>query len=107
MSKNGMTAAAMDWPPEVKAFAAEAGVAEYLPRVLEMTQRVFPTAQRLDVALVEDAEVENDWRIVFEVAVPMTWQEVVAAEDRWCRELFQCCPSRHAVHFNLITRRVK
>jgi hypothetical protein len=111
MSNSTSTTVGREWPPEwpaeVAAFAAEVGVTESLPRVLEMTRRVFPTARRLEVLLVEDAEVEDDWRIVFEVEGPLTWQEAARAQDRWCRELFQCCPAAHACYFILGMRPVK
>jgi len=101
MSINTTTAVKQEWPPEVAAFAAEVGVTEHLPQVLEMTRRVFPTARRLEVLLIEDAEMENDWRIVFEVEAPLTWQEAAQAQHQWCRELFQCRPSVPACVFIL------
>ena len=46
-------------PPEALAFAAEQGVAAYLPAVLQMTQRRFSDARRLAVWVEEDPEIPN------------------------------------------------
>ena len=59
---------AVELLPEVVEFATQQGVEEYLPKILEMTRRIF---SGVDVKVV----VENDWEIpderyiVFEVAV--------------------------------------
>lgn len=81
-----------DVPPEVRAFAAEQGVAEYLPAVVEMTQRIFAGARRVVVFTEGDPEIANDWHIVFEVEVPWDVPRSLAAERQWVRGLFESCP---------------
>src|SRR5437588_788642 len=79
-------------PPELLAFAAGQGVLAYLPAVLEMTRRIFPASPVRGV-VEEDAEVENDRHIVFEVEVGgREVAELVAAQSRWSSEIFQHCP---------------
>src|SRR5438105_2754725 len=80
--------------PEVRAFAAEAGVAEYLLPVLEMTQRVFPDARRLEVLVEEDPEIANDRHIVLEVDVPdRSPEQFVASLLPWDEEMIRIVPA--------------
>jgi hypothetical protein len=80
-------------PPEVQAFVEEAGVAPYLPAVLELLPRTFPTARRF-VALVEDdPEIANDRHIVFEVYVPQINEETRAARRRFNDGVRSVCPN--------------
>ncbi len=80
--------------PEVQAFAAEAGVADYLLPVLEMTQRIFPDARRLEVLVEEDPEIANDRHIVLEVDVPdRDPQQYVESRVPWEQEMFRICPA--------------
>jgi hypothetical protein len=89
-------------PPEVHAFAAEQGVAPYLPAVLEMTQRRFPNALRLAVLVEEDPEIANDRHIVIEVDVAeITAEQYVDTKWQWGRELFQLCPAPLVCVFRL------
>ena len=90
-------------PAEVSAFADEQGVAAYLPAVLERTRRVFPAARRLAVLVADDPEIPDDRHIVFEVDVPLTVPEALAAERRWSEELFQICPAPLVCVFRLST----
>ena len=87
-------------PADVIAFAAEQGVGEYLPAVLEMTRQVFSRAASISVLLEDDPEIA-DWRkIVFEIDIA-GWEDVdqlVAAQQQWTASLFQHCPATH-VHF--------
>jgi hypothetical protein len=55
-------------PPQVVAFATEQAVMAYLPKVLEMTQRIFP-GRPLAVRLVEDPKIANERHIVLELEV--------------------------------------
>ena len=65
-------------PPAVLAFAAEQGVTAYLPAMVEMTRRLFPTAA-LAVLVEDDPEIANDRHIVLEVDTNgMTTEEIVA-----------------------------
>ncbi len=87
--------------PEVLKFAAEQGVGDYLPAVLEMTQRIFPDAP-LSVFVEGDPEIANDYHIVLEVAVSSTdAEELFAGQQRWTAEIFQRCPSTHVPVFRL------
>jgi hypothetical protein len=87
--------------PEVWAFAEEKGAAAYLPAVLEMTRRVFPTAP-LKVFVEEDPEIADERSIVFEVIVPeLDGEQLLAAHDRWHSGLFQHCPPTHVCLFCL------
>jgi hypothetical protein len=80
-------------PPEVHTFAAESGVAPYLPAVLELTPRVFPTARRYAVVVTDDPEIANDRHIVFIVEVALDIPQAQAAEERWIEGLYACCPA--------------
>jgi hypothetical protein len=89
-------------PPEVQTFAAEQGVASYLPAVLEMTQRVFPDARRMAVLLENDPEIPDDWHIVIEVDVAnITAEQYLEAKLAWGRELFRICPAPLVCVFRL------
>jgi hypothetical protein len=86
---------------EVLAFAAEQGVAQYLPAVLELARRLFPTAPMI-VLKEGDPEIADDWHIVIEVdTTGMTVEEMVAAHDEWARGIFQYCPATHVCGFRL------
>jgi hypothetical protein len=89
-------------PPEVQRFAAEQGVADCLPSVVEMTQHVFPEARRLAVALEEDWEIAEDRHIVLEVRVGnLEVPQALEARYRWHRGLFACCPAPQVSVFRL------
>jgi hypothetical protein len=98
------TSVSLPLPPvsgEVSAFADKQGVAPYLPAVLEMTRRIFPTAP-ITVLLEDDPEIANDWHIVFEVETTgITAEQLIAARRQWIREIFQHCPSTHVCVFRL------
>ena len=75
-------------PPEVEAFAAEKGVGEYLPRVLEFVRRLFPHAP-LVVELYEDPEIHELKTIRIEVQVPFDTdfaKDIAPGYDGWSRE---------------------
>src|SRR5262245_3721575 len=101
MTTNQTTATELRWPPDVTAFATRHGVRDYLPQVWEMTQRVFPTAERLGFQMEEDAETPDDWRIVVHVEAPLSAPQLVADQQRWYDALLDLCPSAHAVWFCL------
>jgi hypothetical protein len=88
-------------PPEVHAFAAEAGVAPYLPAVLELLSRTFPTARRFAVLVEDDPEIANDRHIVFEVDVPLDGPQARAVKRQWNDGLFACCPAPLVCVFRL------
>src|SRR5260370_9410403 len=88
-------------PSEVLAFAAEQGVAAYLPTMLATTERLFPNARQLAVRLDEDPEIANDRHIVFAVAAPLNVSEARAAQRRWNDALFTYCPAPLVCVFRL------
>jgi hypothetical protein len=88
-------------PAEVQAFAAEQGVSAYLPAVVDMTQRVFPSAT-VELVVEDDPEIANDRHIVLitkaknltvEKAMEWTWQ--------WHSGLFANCPAPLVCVFRL------
>ncbi len=89
-------------PPDVLAFADEQGVRAYLPAVLEMTRRIFPTWP-IKVFLEEDAEIANDWHIILEAQVPedATAEKLFDLDQQWGAEIFEHCPSTHVCLFCL------
>ena len=81
-------------PQEVRAFAAEQGVAPYLTPVLKMAQRRFPDARRMALLVEEDPEIADDRHIVIEVDLAgVTPEEYVERDRQWGHELFQICPA--------------
>ncbi len=91
-----------DVSPDVQTFAEKEGVAPYLPAVLEMTRRIFPTWP-IKVFLEDDPEIANDWHIVLEVEVPdePDVDRLVEVHGQWSREIFEHCPSTHVCIFRL------
>ena len=89
-------------PPEVTAFAAEAGVTAYLPGVVQMTRRVFPDLP-LGVWLQESFFGEpGEGYIVFEVEVgDREAGGLLAASERWTATLHTELPPTAASHFHL------
>jgi hypothetical protein len=89
-------------PPEVLAFAAEQGAAAYLPAVVEMTRRIFPTAP-IAVFVEEDPEIADDRHIVLEVQVPQDTgvEELVTTHRQWVDDIFRHCPATHVCVFRL------
>jgi hypothetical protein len=89
-------------PPEILTFAEEEGVTAYLPAVLAMTRRIFPT-RPITVIVTEDPEIANDRHIVFEVE--MTGKEEVdelfTTREQWIAEIFEHCPSTRVCVFRL------
>lgn len=89
-------------PPDVLAFAEKLGVAEYLPAVLAMTRRIFPS-WHLKVFLEGDPEIADDWHIILEVQVPedVTAEMLFDLDQKWVGQLFEHCPSTHVCIFRL------
>jgi hypothetical protein len=88
-------------PPDVAAFAADHGIGAYLPALLEMTRRIFPTAP-MSLSINIDPEIP-DWRqIIIAVTIPH-WDtdEYLDWRDRWAKGFFAHCPSTHTHLFGL------
>ena len=88
-------------PADVAAFAAERGVADYLPAVQALARRLFPNGP-FEVRVEDDPEIPDLRAIVFGVDVNgLTVPELVAAQQQWSEELFKHCPSTHVHLFSL------
>jgi len=88
------TAAMWTWPPDVKAFAAQQGVSDYLEPMLEVTRRVFPNAQRTAVYLEDDWEIPDVRTIVFHVLeAGLSSDQYVEARHRYLEASFEICPA--------------
>ena len=101
MTTNQETMTRLRWPAEVEEFAAQRGLADYLPQMWQMTRQVFPQAQQLAFRLEEDVETPDDWRIIVHVEAPLTVPQLVEGQRQWYDGLFACCPATHAVWFCL------
>ena len=88
-------------PKEVSSFAASQGAGTTdVQTILEMTRRLFPTAQ-LSLCLKEDSDY-GDSHIVVEVdARGYDDMRIALAQTEWADELFQQCPSSHVCLFRL------
>lgn len=91
-------------PPEVRAYAAEMHVEEYLPAVLELTHRCFPLAE-LSVLLDEDPEVEDLRHIVVRAwGADMTVEQGLAALDGYFHGMRDLLPRPLAWVYRLSPR---
>jgi hypothetical protein len=81
------------FPEDVRAFAAERGVTEYLVPLYELAKRCFPGAE-MTVTQEYDCEIPDLGWIVYEVAVYGTWDDEprLAAHRRWIEELVRTVP---------------
>jgi hypothetical protein len=103
-----MEATTWQWSPEVLAFAREKGVADYLEPLREATQRLFPTALRLDVSVEADAENPEIRHIVFECWVKVAdVPDYLAARRRWSDVCFGIVPAPRMPEFIFHLSRVK
>jgi hypothetical protein len=88
--------------PEILAYAAEHGGAEYLLPVLEMTRRLFPDAP-ISLAARDDPEVADLHFLAIEVPVlrdaEVDW--LVAMQRRWVEEIMQLGPPDKTLLFTL------
>ena len=87
-------------PADVLGFAAKHGLSNYLPAVIEMTERIFPDAH-LAVRLEDDPEILDDWHIVLDMDVSIDVPEAVSAQRHWNDSLFRCCPAPLVCYFRL------
>ena len=87
--------------PEVRAFAQENGVTDYLHPVLEMTRRLFAEAT-LCLCLEDDPEMLDDRHLVIGVRAPgMDIARAVDARYQWHAGLYECCPAPSVPVFRL------
>src|SRR5438874_13397986 len=86
---------------EVQIFAAEQGVANYIPAILNMTRQIFSNST-MQVAVEDDPEIADDRHIILEVSVRnMDVSQALQAEYRWHEGLFAHCPAPLASVFRL------
>ena len=88
---------------DVVQLAAKLEIAGFLPKVLEMTQSVFPDA-RLEVEVEEDPEIADE--VCLAIVVRNTFDdahELVQVSSHWHRRLYDCCPPHLASAFRLNT----
>ncbi|HWG43436.1 MAG TPA: hypothetical protein VN688_11675 [Gemmataceae bacterium] len=87
---------------DVRTFAEEQGVTPYLPAVLALARRIFPTWP-IKVFLEDDPEIANDWHIILEVQVPedADADTLFALGQQWTEGIFQNCPATHVCVFRL------
>jgi hypothetical protein len=88
-------------PPEVRAFAAQQKVEQYLPGVLELTRSTFP-GTTVSVGLEVDPEMPDDRHItLFARGVRLSPEQAVEATGQWDRGLLAVCPAPLAWVFRL------
>lgn len=86
---------------EIEQIAAQLGVSGELPRVLAMTQALFPNCP-LHVEVEDDPEIANDRHLVIVVRDRIAdVRHALAARWTWNAELFGCCPAPLAPTFRL------
>ena len=88
-------------PAEVLAFAREQGVEQYLPELIELSHRTFPSAERFEILPDDDPEVADDRHIVFRLAVPLDVPQSLAADRQWIKGLSRICPKALMCVFRL------
>jgi hypothetical protein len=86
--------------PEVESFAAEQGVAPYLPGVITMTSRLFPNCP-INAIVEEDPEIADDRHIVLELETNMEVAEALERRFEWDHRLFSICPAPLVCVFRL------
>jgi hypothetical protein len=91
-------------PSEVTTFAAEQGVTEYLPQVIELTQRIYPRAT-LTVEIDDDPEIPNDRHILINAeGVDLPESLGLDKSWEWHGSLFACCPASLVPVFRVSVR---
>jgi hypothetical protein len=79
------------WPADVLAFAAREKASHFLQPLLDVTRRLFPTAE-IKVFFERDVSLPEEY-IVFEVQVPSAdVPDYLAAVNKWHRETIAVCP---------------
>ena len=95
------TAQSVTVPPEVRAFAHEQAVEQYLPEVIALSHQLFPEASRYQILLDSDPEIPDERHIVFRLAVSLDVPESLAADQRWIEGLTRLCPKAQVCVFRL------
>ena len=102
-----MSAASIPTAPEISSevvsVADQLGVRAELPRVIAMTQSVFP-GDSVRVEIDDDPEVPNDRHLAIVVRATVdSVDQLVATQWKWHEQLFGCCPAPLASIFRLAT----
>lgn len=88
---------------QVAEVAQQLGVHTQLPRVIAMTQSVFP-GDPWRVEIDEDPEIANDIHLAIVVETRIgSVDELVDSQWKWHEQLFLCCPAPLAPVFRLST----
>ena len=88
---------------EVVSLAEQLGVRAELPRVIAMTQAVFP-GDAVRVEIDGDPEVADDRHLAIVVRATVdSVDQLVATQWKWHEQLFGCCPAPLASIFRLAT----
>jgi hypothetical protein len=97
------TRSEIEFTPDVQQLAARLGVAAELPKVLEMTQDVFPDAA-VEVAVEEDPEIADEVCLAIVVRTNVAdGRELFQMARPWHRRIFECCRPDQASAFRLDT----
>ena len=86
---------------DVSDFAREQGVERQLPRLVDLSHRIFPTASRFQILLEADPEIADDKHIVFFLTVPLDVGESLDADRSWIEGLNRLCPKPKVCVFRL------
>jgi hypothetical protein len=82
-------------PADVLALAKAHGVDSYLPDVIALTQRLYPS-RSVYLVIEEDPEIADDRRICLEVdATGFSVEQLVQTQWQWSEEIFRVCPATH------------
>jgi hypothetical protein len=87
--------------PEILAFARQEGVEQYLPGLIALSQRVFPSATSFEVLLEEDPEIADDRHIVLRLTVSLNVDQARDADLCWNRGAFEIVPAPLICAFRL------
>ena len=92
-----------EFAPEIATAAEQLGVRAELPRVIAMTQDVFP-GNSWHVEIDNDPEIPDDRHLAIVVRTSFrSVDELVASQWKWHERLFACCPAPLAPAFRLST----
>jgi hypothetical protein len=88
-------------PQEVREFAAAQGIDGYLPMVVDLATRAFPSSA-LILSVDEDAEDQRHRYVALDVqAGALDADRLLAGQRVWSEGVLRVCPSRYASYFVL------
>jgi len=86
---------------EAERFMRERGLTEAFARVRDLVRENFPGLRHARVLVRQDPEIEDYTRIVIEVAVEASTEEMLEWEDAFTDALLQTLPPEQALQFVL------